>query len=110
MTPLTLGEPATFPGRGSQPLSERLQAHRSVYPAMSRMRLAVAGDQPWVARMRPITASASSRFTMARSEHPSAYALKSVDHDGHRYYFCSQGCMDDFEADPTEYLQQSSNA
>jgi Cu+-exporting ATPase len=28
----------------------------------------------------------------------------SLDHDGHRYHFCSEGCRDKFEADPDAYL------
>ncbi|WP_114963513.1 heavy metal translocating P-type ATPase [Tritonibacter mobilis] len=28
----------------------------------------------------------------------------SLDHDGHRYHFCSEGCRDTFKADPDAYL------
>jgi len=28
----------------------------------------------------------------------------SVEHDGQKYYFCSRGCMLDFQEDPDKYL------
>ncbi len=34
-------------------------------------------------------------------------AAKSLDHQGSRYYFCSQGCVAKFRADPGQYLQRA---
>ncbi len=31
-------------------------------------------------------------------------AAGSVEHEGHRYYFCGKGCVTKFEADPQKYL------
>ena len=35
---------------------------------------------------------------------PHARAAGHVDHDGHRYYFCSLGCVKKFQADPARYI------
>ena len=30
----------------------------------------------------------------------------TADHDGQTYYFCSRGCMPDFQDDPPKYLAE----
>jgi Cu+-exporting ATPase len=34
-----------------------------------------------------------------------ATAERSVEHRGHKYFFCSNGCRDRFAADPEQYLK-----
>ncbi|KKL46481.1 hypothetical protein LCGC14_2345140 [marine sediment metagenome] len=36
-----------------------------------------------------------------------ATAAASQEHDGRRYYFCSAGCAEKFQADPSEYVAQT---
>ena len=35
-----------------------------------------------------------------------ADAVGHIDHNGHTYYFCSEGCMDQFRATPDAFLHQ----
>ena len=37
-------------------------------------------------------------------------AVGQVTHKGHTYYFCNQGCLDRFRADPEEFLQPREHA
>lgn len=36
-------------------------------------------------------------------------AAGTLEHNGSRYYFCSQSCLDKFKANPDQYLNPSSH-
>lgn len=37
-------------------------------------------------------------------------AVATADYQGHRYYFCSQDCKQEFDANPDDYVQSSTSA
>jgi hypothetical protein len=60
------------PVRGSRRLSVLFHTQRAMYFSLSRIRLTVAGDQPFAARIRPGTFSSLSIRPIRVNDSPSA--------------------------------------